>query len=166
MVGWPVWWPVQWAAGELNTGRGRIIGHCAVLLIVLPRSDKIETELFYWGKLPTLTTHNRYLVAHWLQPQSRHSTHSAIDVWEIEFLAVCNIQSMRFVYGCDVIIIWLSVAVETGDWRIEEAHLDAGYQPPPPPLSQSPPSWHCWCTVGTLVTTEQSRGESVYRKWH
>lgn len=34
----------------------------------------------------------------------------------------------------------LSVAVETGDWRIEEAHLDAGYQPPPPPLSQSPPS--------------------------
>ena len=41
---------------------------CSFLLIVLPRSDKIETELFYWGKLPTLTTHNRYLVAHWPQP--------------------------------------------------------------------------------------------------
>ena len=29
----------------------------------------------------------------------------------------------------------------SGDWRrMEEAHLDAGDQPPPPPLSQSPPS--------------------------
>ena len=90
MVGWPVRWP----AGELNTGRGRVIGTIqwspgsSFLLIVLPRSDKIETELFYWGKLPTLPTHNRYLVAHCgtLAPVS------ALDVWEIEFLAVISNQ--------------------------------------------------------------------------
>ena len=89
-----VGWPARWAAGELNTGRGRVIGTIqwspgsSFLLIVLPRSDKIETELFYWGKLPTLPTHNRYLVAYC----GTLAQVSALDVWEIEFLAVISNQ--------------------------------------------------------------------------